>query len=298
MKRYFLYGFLTILIITLNFAFIIVLATDNVRINYRVLFLLWVVVIFAAGGLAYLEKTKRNRATAAEVARENKARTLAPETSPDRFSNLYKNKCIKKFRIFLSEDLTSKVEPGFVGGYVVNEEYANEMVQAVYSNEDQLLGYVSKKKEKLCENIRVLYDEPVVCWGIISWHEQEKQFCLKGYVPILYSEPEVNRFKKMVRLKEELLQLEETSPSVDPYTYLEKIETFYYLQQSEVTPSSLDHPVKPEFLPRLSKELYDQKQWESLVRLKKFPILISRIQQPEKKEVLSRIKKGEKKMSA
>lgn len=298
MKRYFIYGFLTILIITLNFAFIIVLATDNVRINYRVLFLLWIIVILAAGGLAYLEKTKRNRATAAKKEHEHQTTRLATETGFDKFANLYKNKCIKKFRILLSEDLTSKVEPGFFGGYIVNEEYANEMVQAVYTNEDQLLGYISKKKEKLCDNIKVLYDEPIVCWGALSWDEHENKFCLKGYVPILYSEPEVNRFKKMVRLKEELMHLERTPESIAPYDYLEKIETFYYLQQSEVTPSSLDHPVKPEFLPTLSKELYDQKQWEELVKLKKYPILISRIQQPEKKEVLSRIEKGEKKISA
>lgn len=302
MKRYLIYGFLTILIITLNFAFIIVLATDNVRINYRVLFLLWVVVILAAAGLAYLEKTKKKKESAASAAATASDRKNSPrshEGSSGNLSNLYKNKCIKKFRILLADDLTNKIEPGFFGGYVTNEDYSNETVQAVYTDSDQLLGYINnKKKKKLCENIEILYNEPLVCWGEIKWDDNEKRYCVKGYIPILYSEPEINRFKKMVRLKEELLQLEATPEMTDNYRYLEKIENFFYLQQSEITPSSLDHPVQPYILPKISKDLLEKEEWKELVKLKKYPILISRMDQPEKKEVLSRIKKGEKKMTA
>lgn len=301
MKRYLIYGFLTILIITLNFAFIIVLATDNVRINYRVLFLLWIVVILAAAGLAYLEKTKKKKESAAATSTTvtNSDSPVGAEGDNTNLSNLYKNKCIKKFRITLAEDLTTKVESGFFSGYVTNEEYSNEIVQAVYTNTDQLLGYLNnKKKKKLCENIQTLYNDPLVCWGEIKWNDAEKRFCVKGFVPVLYSEPEINRFKKMVRLKEELLHLEAGSEISNTQTYLEKIENFYYLQQSEITPSSLDHPLKAEILPKISKDLYDRQEWEALVKLRKYPILISRIDQPEKKEVLSRIKKGEKKMTA
>lgn len=300
MKRYLIYGFLTILIITLNFAFIIVLSTDNVRINYRVLFLLWIVVILAAAGLAYLEKTKKKKESAAAADNTDSGNSIiSPEGSSENLSNLYKNKCIKKFSITLAEDLTTKVEPGFFGGYVSNEDYSNETVQAVYTRTDQLLGYINnKKKKKLCENIEILYNEPLVCWGEIKWDDYEKRFCVKGFIPILYSEPEINRFKKMVRLKEELLQIEAAPEAAEDNRYLEKIENFYYLQQSEVTPSSLDHPVQPDILPKVSKDLYEKEDWEKLVKLKKYPILISRMDQPEKKEVLSRIRKGEKKITA
>lgn len=298
MKRYLIYGFLTILIITLNFSFIIVLVTDDVRINYQVLFLLWILVLLAAGGLAYLEKTRKKREKMAAV-------TQKPAT-PDQYlkspqektgpSNIYKNKCIKKARIKLSEDLTNKITPGFFGGYVVNEDYSNETVQAVYKYPEQLLGFISKKKEQLCENLQILYNEPVECWGNISWDDYEKRFIAKVYIPVLYSEPETNRFKKMIRLKHELLHLENSSESPDMYTLLEKAENFHYLQQSENAPRALDHSIDPEILPGLCNELLASKQWEELYQLKKYPVLISRLEQPRKKEILSAIKEAEKKL--
>lgn len=303
MKRYLIYGFLTILIITLNFAFIIVLTTDDVRINYRVLFFLWIVVLMAAGGLAYLEKTRKKRDKIAS------AIPGAPETSKSQHhlrssdnkqkdSDIYKSKRIKKTKIRLPEDFTTNTTPGFFGGYVKNEDYSNETVQAVYKNDDQLLGYINKKKNALCQNIELLYNEPLVCWGNIFWNESEKIFIAKVYIPVLYSESEINRFQKMVQLKIELLNMTRAPKDFDVYVFLEKAENLHYLQQSAITPSSLDFSVDPEILPRLSRELLEAKQWQELSYLKKYPILISRLEKPHKKEVLSSIKKAEKELLA
>ncbi|GHA48498.1 hypothetical protein GCM10007103_31730 [Salinimicrobium marinum] len=298
MKRYLIYGFLTILIITLNFSFIIVLVTDDVRINYQVLFLLWILVLLAAGGLAYLEKTRKKKEKLAAAAQkpatpDEYLKNPHERTGP---SNIYKNKCIKKARIKLAEDLTTKITPGFFGGYVVNEDYSNETVQAVYKYPEQLLGFISKKKEQLCENLQVLYNEPVECWGNIFWDDYEKRFIAKVHIPVLYSEPETNRFKKMIRLKDELLHLENSSDGYDVYTLLEKAENFHYLQQSEIAPPSLDHSINPEILPRLCNELLESRQWEELYQLKKYPVMISQLEQPQKKEVLSAIQKAEQKL--
>src|SRR5680860_1214440 len=130
MKRYFIFGFLTILIITLNFAFIIILTSDNVGINYRVLLILWVVVVLAAIGLAKMEKNKKRKIedalkTQAEVKPEEHLRPTEEQLGP---SIIYKKKEIKKFRLNLVPDLTPKVEAGFFGGYIVTEEYSNEAV--------------------------------------------------------------------------------------------------------------------------------------------------------------------------
>ena len=300
MKRYLIYGFLTILIITLNFAFIIVLVSEDVRINYRVLFLLWIVVILAAAGLAYLEKTKKNQ----EIAASSPQRTPA-HFSPGKAgngvassSNIYKNKTVKKFKIHLSQDLTPKVEPGFVTGYIINEEYSNEILQAVYTQDDQLLGYLNNKKKRLCENIKVLYNEPVICWGQIRWEEYEKRYLLKGHVPILYSEPEMNRFKRLMESKSDLLEMEKSLDTQNIHTFLKKAENFHYLQQSRITPSSLDYDIPPQSLTNLSKEICAAKHWEELVKLKEYPIVITRLPQAQKEEVLSRIKKAEKKQQS
>ncbi len=296
MKRYLIYGFLTILIITLNFAFIIVLITDDVRINYRVLFLLWVVVLLAAGGLAYLEKTRKKRKK--KAAALSKA-VVKPQKNPaqteDKFkaSNIYKNKCIKKTKIQLPENLTTKVKPGFFAGYVTNEEYANEKVQAVYTCEDQLLGYINKKDEQLCENIGLLYNEPVPCWGVIRWDDYEKRFFAKTYIPVLYSEPETNRFRKIAALKEELIAIKPAPENILCPDYLQKAENFYYQQQSVSMPSSLEYDIDLQKLPGLANELCKNEEWEELLRLKKYPILISRLKQPERKELLCSIQKAE-----
>ena len=297
MKRYFIYGFLTILIITLNFAFIIVLVTDDVRINYKVLFLLWVVVLLAAGGLAYLEKTRKRRKRIAAATPKPSQTEDYLKHPEDKFQNsrIYKNKCIKKVKIQLPEDLTSKVKQGFFGGYVNNEDYANETVQAVYTSQGQLLGYVNKKEEQLCENLELLYDEPLICWGKIRWDDHEKKFIAKIYIPVLYSEPEINKFKKMVALKEELVPMQQEPEDPDVYDFLRKAESFYYLQQSMVIPPSLDHEIDNELIFRLGRDLHAKHQWRELAQLKEYPVLISRLNPPEKKEMASFLKKAENK---
>lgn len=296
MKRYLIYGFLTILIITLNFAFIIVLTTDDVRINYKVLFFLWVVVLLAAGGLAYLEKTRKRKRKMANASSKPPKPKEPFTKKEDKFntSNIYKNKCIQKAKIQLPENLTQKVAPGFFGGYVNNEEYSNETVQAVYTVEDQLLGYINKKKKQLCENLQLLYDEPVTCWGEITWDEFEKRFTAKVYIPILYSEPEMNKFRKMVVLKQELLSIHTAPEDPAVFKYLEKAENYYYLQQSVIAPPSLDYRFDPQLLLCVGSRLHEQEQWDKLVKLKKYPILISRLDQEQKKDILSHIKKAEK----
>lgn len=195
----------------------------------------------------------------------------------------------------MSENLTPKVESGFFTGYIINEEYSNEIVQAVYTKEDQLLGYLNKKKKRLCENIEVLYNEPIICWGQIKWEEYEKGYLLKGHVPILYSEPEVNRLKKLMESKRDLLAMERSLDTQNIHAFLKKAENFHYLQHSKLTPSSLDYDIPSQSITSLSKELCTEKRWEELVKLKEYPIVINRLPQAQKEEILSRIKKAEKK---
>ncbi|HET8753065.1 MAG TPA: hypothetical protein VFM59_01810 [Salinimicrobium sp.] len=297
MKRYFIFGFLTILIITLNFAFIIILTSNNVDIDYRILFILWIVVVLAAIGLAWMERNKKKKSeedlkAAAEVKPEEHLRPTEEHLGP---SVIYKNKLIKKFRFNLVSELTPKVEAGFFGGYIVTEEYANEAVQAVYTQEEQLLGYISKKDEQLCQNLEQLYKEPVICWGNISWNDIDKTYQVKAHVPILYNENEIHRFSKLVSLKNELIRLEKSS-EYEVFAFLEKAEQFYYLQQSEIVPNSLDHSIDPEILPLLSQKLLEENQWEKLLELKRFPILISRLEPEKKKEVKSAIKLAKKQL--
>lgn len=297
MKRYLIFGFLTILIITLNFAFIIVMLKENVDINYGILFLLWMTVILTAGGLAFLENRRKKRLAAAaleeKIVPEDPLKPTPEEVSPNL---IYKQKSLQKFRIPLSKDFNDKVQAGFFGGYIMTEEFANEMLQSVYTSDGQLLGFISKKEEQLCHNLEQLYREPILCWGKIVWHEEEENFTIKGHVPVLYSEPELNQFRKLVELKLELLQLETSGEEVSTEEYLQKAENFSFLEQSEVTPSSLDHHMDPELLVSYSSRLKEAKDWKKLRELEKYPILISRLKQPYKKEVQDVLRKAEKKL--
>ena len=297
MKRYLIFGFLTILIITLNFAFIIAMVKEDVDINYGVLFLLWLVVIVAAAGLAFLENKRKKRLATEELQEkkvpEDHLKPTAQEVSPNL---IYKNKTLQKFRIPLSKDFNDKVKAGFFGGHIVTEEFANEIMQSVYTRDGQLLGFISKKDEQLCQNLEQLYKEPLVCWGTLVWHEEEENFTIKGHVPILYSEPELNRFKRLVELKLELQELETSEEEVPMELYLQKAENFSFLEQSELTPSSLDHSMDPEILTSYSRSLQEAKDWKKLRELEKYPILISRLKQPYKKEVQGAIKKAGKKI--
>lgn len=298
MKRYFIFGFLTILIITLNFAFIIVLVSENVRINYDVLFVMWVVVILAAAGLAYLEKTKHSKKPAAVKGRD----PLDPETF---FQDLettasappvYGHKDIKKYKILLPSDMVPKVQPGFFSGTIVTEEYAQEKVQAIYTKDHQLLGYLNKKKKRLAHNIDKLYKEPILTWGEIKWDEQKKTYKVRGFVPILFDQREMNRFRKLVKLKTELLSYDNLPEPNNIFAYLEKAEKFQYLQQSAITVPSLDYEVEPEIIQVLCQKLLAEQRWEDILRFKDYPILVNRLEPTQKKEVLQGIRKAEKEL--
>lgn len=290
MKRYLIFGFLTILIITLNFAFIIAMVQEDVDINYGVLFLLWMVVIVAAAGLAFLENKRKKRLAAAElqekIVPEDPLKPTPEEVSPNL---IYKKKSLQKFKIPLSKDFNDKVEAGFFGGTIVTEEFANEMLQSVYTRDGQLLGFINKKEEQLCQNLEQLYKEPILCWGNLVWHEEEENFTVKGYVPILYSEPEVNRFKNLVDLKLELQELEKSEEEVPTEIYLQKAENFCFLEHSGPTPASLDHPIDPEIIITYCRELQLAQDWQKLQELENFPGLISRLKQPHKSEIQSAI---------
>lgn len=299
MKRYFIFGFLTILIITLNFAFIIVLVSDDVRINYDVLFLMWVVVILAAAGLAYLEKTKKTRSWSPEYPPDNALFDEKSRTDSNDFSaaRIYESKGIKKVKIDLPDEMTPKTQAGFFCGYIVTEKSADEKVQAVYTDEDQLLGYINKKKKRLCENLEQLYKEPVICWGEIRWEGAEERFVAKISVPILYNQQEVNRFRQLMKLKAELIHYESSPESLGVFSYLKMAEKFYYLQQSEITVPSLDFNIDPDILISLCKKLEKRSEWSEILRLEKFPILVNKLSKQEKKEILRTIRNAEKKLN-
>lgn len=296
MKRYLIFGFLTILIITLNFTFIIILVTENVRINYNILFFLWLLVILASAGLAYLEKTKKVKPSPIPLGNSPEEDRFMPTEEFLNESVIYSSKGIKTFEIQLSSSLNPKGETGFFGGFVVTEKKAGERVQAIYTTEKQLLGYINKTQQRLCENIEQLYREPLICWGMFEWQESEKSYTATIYLPILYDQPEMSRFKKLVNLKQELLKMEKSHDAFDIYSYLEKAEEFRYLQQSGPTTPTLNHVVDPGLISSLSEELVEEQKWEALLKLKKHPLLLDLLKPTEKKEVLTAIKKAKKEL--
>src|SRR5690554_4076540 len=201
MKRYFIFGVLTILIITLNFAFAIVLVADEASINYNVLLLMWAGVILTAFALVYLLKRKPLRPATKPTNLFKSHRKSSSRSTGDRKLEIYPQKAIKKFKIYLPQDLTPKIQPGFFSGYIKNEEYAQDLVQGVYDGNGQLLGFLNKKKKKrLSYNLSQLYKDPVICWGNINWDKTKKTFKVKAFVPVLFNQGEMNWLRNLLRL--------------------------------------------------------------------------------------------------
>lgn len=288
-KRYLIFGFLTILIITLNFTFIIILSTEDKRINYEVLFLLWIIVILAAAGLAYLEKTRKRKKSTKKTTPKEKPQDQPLTTAQDAPgpSNIYKKKCVRRFKVKLAEEFNNKVEAGFFVGYILNEEFNNETVQSLYTEDDLLLGYVNKKEKRLCQNLEQLYQEPVLCWGELFWNETEKRFIARASVPILYNEREINHFRKIAQLKGELLQEEEPPDNPNSLAYLQKVEDFLLLYNSGSNLKSMALTVNAEDVLAYSNKLLKEEKWKELLTLKKCKNVIHSLPQPVRHEVKS-----------
>lgn len=285
MKRYFIFGILTILIITLNFAFVIVLLAEEAHINYNVLLWMWVAVILSALGLVYLLKEKPLRhgtkRTKSVIYRNKSGVGMKKNEIPE----IYSDKAFKKFKILLPPELTPKIQPGFFSGRITTEEYAQEDVQAVYHREGQLLGFVSKKKSRLCYNLAQLYKDPIICWGEINWDDDKMTYKVKGLVPVLFNQGELNRFHKILRLKTELIHLEAAPDPTNKFLYLEKAEKILYLQQSQEPIPAMDYEADHAMVKLLFRRILFSRKTNEILRLKEFPILLNNLSRPLKQEI-------------
>ena len=296
MKRYFIFGILTILIITLNFAFVIVLLAEEAQINYSVLLIMWIVVVLAALGLVYLLKEK-------PLQYGLKKQKLKPyRDSPisgeekDKLPVIYSEKAFKRFKIFLPPDLTPKIQPGFFSGYIDTEEYAQENVQAVYNSEKQLLGFISKNKINLCYNLAQLYKDPIICWGEINWDSSKMTYKVKAYVPVLFNRGEMNHFHKLLRLKTDLLHLEAVPHLTNKFQYLEKAEKLLYLQESQDSVPGLGYEPDMAMTNLLFRRILFSKDLNEIRRLKEFPILLNRLSDSLKQEIIDAVNKADSRM--
>lgn len=295
MKRYFIFGILTILIITFNFTFIIVLTSDKTFINYEFILLLWLGVILIAIGLAYLERKRRR--TQEKSIRNSDSSSVKKSSSTTVLSQdatIFKNKTLQPYELQLIPDLTPKLEPGFFSGYIINEEYAYESVHAVYSREKQLLGFLGKNERLLCSNLQQLYKEPIVSWGNIVWNVKRNCFHLKAIVPILYSATEVNQLQQLINLKVALLELESCKTHFNPYSYLKTCEDFYFLWDTSEKPTFLAHDFDKNILYSYCKTLQQKQDWKEVLQINRFPTLIHQLPSSEKQEILSALKKAKK----
>ena len=232
MKRYLISGFLTILIVTLNFTFLIVLLTEDAHINYKTLSVLWGVVILAAAGLAYLQSDKKTSAPTevAKVSPKEEDPSLPKEFLGN--SAIYDHKEVKSFKIDLSQR-EEGVQAGFFWGYIKTERSLGGKVQAVYDHHDQLVGHIAENQDLLSHNLEQLYREPMICWGHLSWIDPNRSFSAEGFVPILFSQPELNRIRKIARLKAQLLEMEDAPGGPDIAAYEKKATEFSNLEAPE-----------------------------------------------------------------
>lgn len=296
MKRYFIFGILTILIITLNFAFVIVLLAEDAQINYSVLLIMWIGVVLAALGLVYLLKEKPLQNGIKKQKTKPYSDSSINGKQEGKLPVIYSEKAFKRFKIFLPPDLTPKIQPGFFSGYIDTEEYAQENVQAVYNTERQLLGFISKKKTSLCYNLAELYKDPIICWGEINWDSSKMTYKVKAYVPVLFNRGEMNHFHKLLRLKTELLHLEAVPHLTNKFQYLEKAEKLLYLQQTPESVPGMGYEPDIAMTSLLFRRILFSKDSNEIKRLKEFPILLNRLSASLKQEILDAINKADQRL--
>lgn len=254
--------------------------------NFEVFFYIGLLIFFIF--LIAKSKSKSVNTTDINTYKNSYAETTNENSNQ---SSIYKKKEIKQFEIKGVFYNNTKNHSGDFIGLVKNTYNSHDKYSVGIFYNDSLLGYAPKGNFRLHNYINNSTYKKMLCWGFISFNGYDNSQYGTVYIPVNYTDQEVEEIHNNLTLitSQKLLFDKQNKTTEDYFTILEND----FKIKNSIPISALNYNFNKKLIPELSKKLEQEKDFNSLLRLKKFDYLIEELSDIFKNTTLKRIEKAE-----
>jgi hypothetical protein len=236
------------------------------------------------------------------IVRVGKKKSTTPEKSQKHNfttgQNLYQKKDIKNFAIVGTHyrKLNPKEAGNFIGYVKCERNQHDKYAVAVYKDVNKHVGYTPKGNVKLSESIFAWHSGQVLAWGNLSYEEYDQSWYGTVYIPVGLTETQIEKIKESFDLlkKRELIQNKENILTSE---YFDLLNDHLKIQENLADfgkDTGIYYEFSKKIIPSFSKQLEDEKDWESLIKLENYKELINELSEKFANSTLNRIEKAKK----
>jgi len=194
---------------------------------------------------------------------------------------LYKTKGIRDFEIrgTYYRNLP-KSESGIFFGYAICEENEHDKYAvAIYKDSGVKIGFTPKNNKRLNDSIKEWHSGKVIAWGTLDYDDFNKKWFGNVSIPIGLSDETIKKIHTFFELRNKKIKILESS-KMDINDYFDLFDNQIILEDicKEIEKlKSFDCYLSKNILPSLSKELEKEKDWNNLLKLENYQLLINQL---------------------
>ncbi|MDQ2180471.1 HIRAN domain-containing protein [Marinifilum sp. D714] len=211
----------------------------------------------------------------------------------------YKNPGLKSFNIVGTyfRDNVNKSDLGNFIGYVKTEDNRHDRYAvAVYTQSGKQLGYTPKGNQRLNKSLSQWHYGKTFAWGSLGYDDYNQSWYGEVYIPIGLKGKENVAFQTILENKMKIDEFKGKELNTEEsFQILDKALEALNCQNIVKKHFKFEYPLHKNFIPSLSSRLEKNKDWEQLIRLKKYNPLINELSESFRGASLRRIKKAEEK---
>ena len=207
---------------------------------------------------------------------------------------LYKHAEIRNFEIRGLSHVKVKLKEGEFRGYVKCEQNKHDKYAVgVYLETGQRIGFTPKANKRLSDSISTWHSGETTAWGTLSYDDYTGYWNGKVYIPVGLDEITMMLIDKGFRINEQFKGIVSNEP--DAKEMLKALELRRQTQQivAEVNaPNYNFHQDYKYLIPKISKSLEAQQDWQGLLELSEFSDYIDTIGEKYRNTTYRRIEKA------
>lgn len=240
------------------------------------------------------------------IFRSSKKRSSVPESSQiqtptlesPQSQRIYQKREIKNFSINgISYRKLNPNESGDFVGYVKCERNTHDKYAvAVYNNKNKQLGYTPKENVRLSESIYAWHAGQVFAWGNVTYVEYDKSWLGVVYIPLGLTEMQLQNLKETFDLLEKI-KLIQSNVSITKSDHFELFDDHLKIidkLKNLGNDIGIDYEFSKKIIPSFSKQLEIDQDWEGLIKLGDYKVLISELSEKFATSTINRIEKAKK----
>lgn len=236
------------------------------------------------------------------IIRAGKKKSTNPEKTQKQNSaprqNFYQKREIKNFAIVGTyyRELNPKEAGDFIGYVKCEKNQHDKYAVAVFKDSNKHIGYTPKGNVKLSESISAWHSGQLLAWGNLRYEEYDQSWYGSVYVPVGLTEEQIEKIKESFELlkKRELIQNKE---NISTSEYFDLLDDHLKIKENLAdlgNETGIYYDFSKKIIPSFSKQLENEKDWESLIKLENYKELIGELNEKFANSTLNRIEKAKK----